>query len=305
MNVNRILPLLIATGGIVACSGSNESTLVTPDPAAAVRWINAVSDTMPMDYRFTDVASNASQDNLAYKAISGNWRRVPNGTRHMTVFQTGEVTAGGSQANAPSVVSKVLLDTTAALSDKHLYSIFHVGYLKASATPKAKFVIIDDILPSPAAGTVGLRVFNANPTTAVDVYAVPGTAVSGTVSGTPIATNVAFGTATAWLPLPTTTAPAVYVIKITATGSTTVIAEGLAPAGIPGRAAMGSSAAIDAVAGSQTGASALTAVYFSAGQSYAVTNPAAPLSASNPTTFPAASAGITFVADVSPSRISP
>ena len=61
MNFTRVLFAGFAVVGLAACSEDPISKEVTPAPFASIRWVNAVPDTVAMDYRIVDFASNASE----------------------------------------------------------------------------------------------------------------------------------------------------------------------------------------------------------------------------------------------------
>ena len=217
-------------------------------------------------------------------------------------------TVAGQPLNAPSVVSKVLTEQDVSLTTNHLYTIIEAGYFKIAPSPKAQFFVIDDVLPTTTAAQVSYRIFNSDPAGPIDVYVVAGTATTGGVTGTPIATNVAFGSATPWINVPVATGTNVHVFRVTRAGSTVVLGSGLAPAGVVGVAQTASAAAVDPVAGARVAPSALTAVFFPAGASYRLTNPAVNDPAgtgANAATIAAPAAGVSFVVDVNPPRLSP
>src|SRR6476620_5515464 len=79
MKFSRAFLLGSAVLAVAACKSDPVSTVVSPDASAAVRWVNAIPDTVGMDYRIVDYPSNASEPGLVFGASSGNWRIVPAG----------------------------------------------------------------------------------------------------------------------------------------------------------------------------------------------------------------------------------
>ena len=273
--------------------------------------MNAVPDTVAMDYRIVDYPSNASEPNLAFRSSSGNWRNLPPGPHHVKVFFTN-TTAAGTDV---SVVSQVFVDTTLTFEQGKKYTILHYGFAKAGATPKQQLVVIEDAPPTPGAGQIALRAINAAPALgAVDIYTLPATATGGATSGSATFTNLAPGTIATWLGLaalpgpvpPSTTPPATtYRIAATPPAATTPVADALAPPGqpaVPSTTVAGVvSQPLDAIAGTQQPLSALTAVVFGPQVSYTLRTPTG-----GSVTIPATATGsVTVLLDEHPPRISP
>ena len=256
MKVYRLLPMAAIALG--ACSGDSTSALVKPDPHAAIRWMNAVPDTMPLDYRIVDIVTNASAASIAYRGTSGQYQQLVPGPHRIRVFLAGTTTAG----NGPSIVTTVVLDTTVTFAANHYYTILHTGYMKAGASPHHKLIVLDDVFPAPAAGNVAFRAINANPM-AVDVYANVASATGGSVTGTPLFSNIASGAVGPYTSVATATAPdtSTYRITATPTGATaTLMGDALAPLGAARIDSSATSAAFSPVAGAKQDGSVLTFV---------------------------------------------
>lgn len=271
MKVYRLLPIAMLAL-FAGCSGDTVSTLITPDPHAAVRWVNLVPDTIPMDYRIVDVVTNANEPNIAYRGSSGAYRSVPPGQHHIRVFPSGLTAAA---CNGPSVVSQILLDTTVTFATNHYYTVFHAGYMKTGSTPKQHFVITDDALPTVAAGTISIRAANAFGS-AADIFVRGATAVGGAVTPPAAFANVASLATTAYTAFPTaatTPATSSYRVSATATGTTTpLLADGLLPLGTPAFAGSTSVPPLDPIGGTQQDGSVLTAVVTPPAVSYTLTS---------------------------------
>lgn len=268
MKVFRLLP--VAAIALAACSGDSVSTLVTPEPHAAVRWINAVPDTMPLDYRFVDIVTNASAASVAYRGTSGSYLGVPSGSHRIRVFLAGTTAAG----NGPGIVSTVVLDTTITFTVNHYYTILHEGYMKSGASPKHRLVVIDDAFPTPAAGNVAFRAINAG-AAAVDVYGTIASSISGGVSGTPLFANLGAGAVSAYVPVataPATPTAATYRITATVAGTPTTLAgDALAPVGAAKIDSSATSAAFNPVAGTKQDGSVLTFIALPPAVAYTLT----------------------------------
>jgi hypothetical protein len=311
MRFTRMSMAAIAVAGLTACGSDVVTKEITPDPFSSIRWVNAVPDTVAMDYRIVDYPSNASEPSLAFRSSSGNWRNLPPGAHHIKVFFTNTTAAGQDV----SVVSQVFVDTTLTFEQGKKYTILHYGFAKAGATPKQQLVVIEDVPPTPGAGQITLRAINAAPGLGpVDLYTIPATAVGGATSGSPTFTNLAPGAIATWvglaaLPgpvLPATTPLATtYRIAATAPASTTPVADGLAPPGqigVPSTTVAGVvSQPLDPIAGTQQPLSDLTAVVFGPQVSYKLRTPTG-----GSVTIPATTTGaVTVLLDKHPPRISP
>jgi hypothetical protein len=301
MRFSSILIAGIAVAGVSACGSDSTTSVVSPDPFSSIRWVNAVPDTVAMDYRIVDYPSNASEPNLAYRASSGNWRNLPPGAHHIKVFFTN-TTAAGTDV---SIVSQVFVDTTLTFEVGKKYTILHYGYAKAGATPKQRLVLIEDTPPTPAAGQFGLRAINASAALGdVDVYAIPAAATGGATTGGPIAANLAPLGVSGYAGLSAVTTGS-YRVVATAPASSTPSAEALAPvgaAGVPSTTVAGvTSQALDPIAGTQQALSDLTAVIFGPQVSYTLTTPTGGTS----TIAAGATGSVSVYLDKHPPRISP
>lgn len=266
MQFYRTLLLGSAVLAVAACSSDPISKVVTPDPSAAIRWVNAIPDTVGMDYRVVDYPSNASEPNLLFGASSGNWRIIPAGSHHVQAFFSCPAALTGSVGNpcqVPAVVGTVIDDATFNLEAGKKYTILHYGFAKAGATPAKKLILIEDIPPVVPAGQVAIRVINAAAALGtVSVFSNLATATGGAAIGTPAFTSVAPGTVSTWVNFPVATGTNSYRISATAPGSTTALVDFLAPAGTVAVAATVTTGALDAVPGARIDGSAFTIVIF-------------------------------------------
>lgn len=272
MKIYRLLPVA-GLALFAGCSAESVSDVVTPAAHAAVRWVNAVPDTMPMDYRIVDVLTNANEPSIAYRGSSGAYRQVPPGAHRIRVFQSGTTAA----CNGPSVVSKVLLDTTLTFAVNHYYTILHAGYMKSGATPTQRLILLDDVFPTTSAGQIAVRVANALGNAGpADFFVAGATAAGGAVTPPAAAPNIAFGAASPYLPLaaaPTSPSASSYRVTATAAGtSTPALADALLPVGTPAFAGSSSVPALDAIGGTQQSGSVLTAIATPPAVAYTLTS---------------------------------
>jgi hypothetical protein len=306
MQFNRMLLATFSVVVVAACSDDPVSKLVTPAPFSSIRWVNAVADTVAMDYRIVDFPSNASEPNLAFGASSGNWRNLPPGAHHIKVFFTNTTVAGTDI----SVVSQVFVDTTLTFEEGKKYTILHYGFTKAGATPTDRLVVIEDVPPTPSAGQIALRAINAAPALGtIDLYALPAAATGGATSGTATFPGLAPGAIAGWIGLNAVTTGS-YRVAGTAPASTAALVDALAPVGAPAIASTTvagvTSQPVDPIAGTQQPLSDLTAVVFGPRVAYTLTTQATPTTPAGPVTIPATAAGtVGVLLDKHPPRISP
>jgi len=273
MKIYRLLPVA-ALALLAGCSGDNVSTFITPDPHAAVRWVNAVPDTIDMDYRIVDIVTNANEASVKYRGTSGGYRGVPPGTHRIRVFPSGTTTAA---CNGPDVVSKVLLDTTFTFAVNHYYTIIHAGYMNPASTPKHRLIITDDVFPAGAAGSFSLRAIDAIGNAAsTDVFVTGATAAGGAVSGTAAFKAMSFGGVsayTAFATAPSTPAASSYRVTATGAGTTTpLLADGLLPIGAAAFAGSSSVPPLDPIGGAQQDGSVITAIATPPAVAYTLTS---------------------------------
>ena len=297
MKFSRAFLCGIAMASVAGCSKDPVSKEVTPEPSAAVRFVNAVPDTVAMDYRFTDYPSNASEPSLAFQSSSGNWRIIPGGTHQVTAFFTNTTAAG----DGVSIVSQIIDQNSFALDVGKKYTILHYGFAKSGSSPQKSLKLIEDAPPSVAAGQVAIRVINAT-ASPVDVYAAVAAATGGAVSGSPAFSNVAAGAVTSWVNFAVATGANSYRMTATPVGAAaTISADFLAPPGVAAIPATPTTAAFDAVPGTRIGQSGLTIVVFGPRVAYVLKTP----SGGTSNVAGTSTGAMTALLDVWPPRISP
>jgi hypothetical protein len=221
MRLNRILPLALAATALAACekdAGPFEAPTV---PTAYVRFVNAVPDTLPVELRFIDkVEGSAWFGQPAFRTVT-NYFPIHAGERKFRIFPTDP-----SLVPDINIVSSILQEGSHNFAADKYYTIIHAGYTRTGATPEDRLIILEDNMPTVPAGQIAVRVVNLDPTGPVSVYS---SATGGTapLPGTALFSNVAYGVSSSFANLAT----GAFVFRATPTGSTTVMAEGAAPAG--------------------------------------------------------------------------
>ncbi len=251
----RLLPALGAAALLAACDNDGAVTLANNGPLAQVRFVNAVNDSGPQDWRFVDAVENSPTTfGLAFRGVfpGATYQPLAAGSRHLKIFQSWN--PGDPTTATPAIVTKVFFDTTFNFEEGAKYTIIAAGSLRASATTKAKLYILKDNVADPGT-SVAIRTLNlATDAGPVDMY------TAAPASATPAATGVAFATASNYLTMPTA---ASLTVTYTTTGSKTSLASAAAPAGLAGDAA----ANLTPVGGTTQGGSVITAMVFGAAAS--------------------------------------
>ncbi len=259
MRFRHLSILLLGAVASVACQTDEVSGTPTQlEPAALVRYVNAVPDTSALDFRFTDgnVENSPQFPSIAFRQFTV-YQRARAGTRRISVF-TNPLPYGSDIA----VAQQKHVDTSFNFEAGKRYTIMSYGFARASATPRHRLVIIEDVFPTALAATaVGVRTIHAAPAAGpVDVYVQPSETPAGIAGATPVARNVAALAATPYLTLATRPVGGALVYRwdLTAAGATTALA--VSPnSGLPGQAGTASS---NPLAGFQIGRSVITAIAF-------------------------------------------
>jgi hypothetical protein len=286
----RSLRLLLVLGAAVlatACDSEGDITLAEHGPQASIRFVNAVNDSGPQDWRFVDaVEDSPTQFGLAYRGIfpGAGYLPVAAGSRHLRIFQSWN--PGDPTTATPAVVTKVFFDTTFTFEEGAKYTIIAAGGLRSTATTRAKLYLLKDNVPDPGS-SIALRTINvAADAASVDFYTA---APAGTA---PSLSAVAFGTSSNYVTLGT--APSITATATTA-GSKTSYAQAAVPAGLPGDQLLN----LTPVGGTTQAGSVITAFVFGA----AVTNTPPGFFSANPTNAAALrSAAIVYAVDKHPPR---
>jgi len=217
MRVNRFLLLCLGVAAVGGCENDKIST-TTPPATAAVRYINAVTDTGSVDIAMIDqVEWSANAKPLAFRAASV-YQPAEAKARHIRVFPTSLVIG---------VTSQILVDTTVTLTAGSRVTLLLTGSARSKTL---RFVSIDDDVTAPAAGQIAVRLVNAS-SGAVSGFVTDTT--TDALPGTPTFSNVGPIAASAYL----ARAKGRAAMRATDVNATTVAANGpVAPPSPPGDA---------------------------------------------------------------------
>jgi hypothetical protein len=232
MKSSRFVLLTLCGVSLAACERNTSGTPFEPDALAALRFVNAVPDTMQLDYRIVDIVTNAGMFNADFRSNQAQYVPILAGQHTIRVFLSD---------SALAVAQVVVNETTFDFEQGKSYTFIHSGYMRPGQTPAVTAAIVEDAPPTPAAGKVAVRALNlAAGLGGMDIFV--GTTATGLPAASATWTNVAFGTYTGYVELDT----AAYRVAATATGTVTplVVANTAAPAG---SAASGNTSAITGV----------------------------------------------------------
>jgi hypothetical protein len=265
MRFRNLVLLAIAATALSACE--DETGVTGPrqlEPAALVRFINAVADTGTVDLRFTDRVENLpTLQGVPFRGSSGVYQRVIPGARPTRIFPN---------STDPAFASLRLIDTTVTLEANKRYTLVYAGQARGN---QDRLVVFEDPLdlPAPPAGNMAIRALHAAVGTgSVDVHIAPDRAVNDTLKPRPdpIATSAARITDVTYLELtpfvnvpirPSSDTLPLMTFGVTPTGSTTLSFGSRST--LTGAASTVST--VGPLPGIQIAGSVLTAVIFPAG----------------------------------------
>lgn len=226
---------------------SKDSTFVEPiPPLAAIHFVHAVPDTMPMDFRVVDIVSNAGLFDATFRTANMFYTGIEAGNRRIRVFIS---------STDPAVTGVPIYDTTFAFSQNTDYTFIHTGFARTGQSPARTVWIVTDNATAPGAGQIGLRLIHAGAGLgAVDINLTRHAA--DTLPDAPLLGNVSYGTVGNYVTVAADVAAADSLrIVVTAAGTKTPV---LFTLKLPTGAAGSSSA--NPIAGARVEGSAMTAV---------------------------------------------
>ena len=232
---------------ILGIGCSKEKTFTEPlPPLAAIHFLNAVPDTMQLDFRVVDIVSNAGFFDANFRDGNMFYTGIEAGGREIRVFLS---------STNPSIASQVVWDSTLNLTAATNYTLIQTGFARTGQAPARAAWVLTDNPAAPGAGNIGLRVVNAGAGMgSVDVNVTRH--ATDTLPDTPLLSGVLYGTTSGYLTLPVDAVAADSTrVVITATGTKTpVLASVKLPAGLAG------TATTDPIAGARVAGSVLSAV---------------------------------------------
>jgi hypothetical protein len=232
---------------ILGIGCSKEKTFTEPlPPLAAIHFLNAVPDTMQMDFRVVDIVSNAGFFDANFRDGNMFYTGIEAGSRQIRVFLS---------STNPSIASQVVWDSTLNLTAATNYTLIEAGFARTGQVPARAVWVLTDNPAAPGAAQIGLRLVHAGAGLGnVDVNVTLHAA--DTLPDTPLLGNVAYGAASAYLTLPVDAAAADSSrVVVTAAGTKTpVLLAVKLPVGLAG------TSTTDPIAGARVAGSVLSAV---------------------------------------------
>jgi hypothetical protein len=244
----RVAVALLATGLIAACSKDTGPTVNTLGPRARVRVINAIPDTIAMDYRFVDSVEAPIELGLVFRAASG-YQPFKVGTRKLRAFPASQ--------NPDVVFGAPILDQTITLKQDVYYTLIHVGLANTAGGTGDSIIVIEDTIPT--LGTLGtgiaIRGIHAIPAVGgVDVFTTR--TVAATLPATPAFSNLVYGKTTGYIKLAADSVAARVSVRGAAPA---VVLSTLAQVGVAG------TTQLNPIGGSRIAGTSMSAVAFPAG----------------------------------------
>lgn len=236
---------------LLGACGDSTGVDATSSQKAFMRYVNAMPDTLGVDFHAVDIVENSPYIATTFRDIKqAGYTPVAAGARHFRVFLSNP------SAPVASTVSQVLVDTTLTLETGAHYTITEAGFARAGLEPRATFVVFPENLPTPPPGQIAVRVFNlAAGLGSVDVYASP--SATGALPPTPLFANASFLTPTTWVNVDTSKALTFRATTAGAGSLAVPLATVAAPAGDVG------TSSLDPIPGSAIAGSVFTVYVFS------------------------------------------
>ena len=158
-------------------------TNVPVTPTAAIHFVNAVPDTMQLDFRVVDMISNSGLFDADFRIYDMFYKGIESGSREIKIFLS---------STDPSITSQFITDTSYNFTQDQNYTFIHAGFSRTGQTPARAIWIIQDAPPTPGAAQIAVRFINAGAGLgAVDVRMVR--KGSDTLPDAPSFGNVAYG----------------------------------------------------------------------------------------------------------------
>lgn len=244
----RVAVAVLATGMIAACSNDTGPTVNILGPRARVRVINAVPDTISMDYRFVDSVETPIELGLAFRSASG-YQPYKTGARRLRAF---------SASNVPSVVfGAPIIDQVVNLEADKYYTIIHVGLANTAGGTGDSVIVLTDSLPTLGflSGGVAIRGVHAIPGVgAVNVFTTR--TVAAALPATPAFANLVYGRTTGYIRLAT---PDSVAARVSVVAAPATVLTALAQVGLAG------TSQLNPIGGSRIAGTSMSVVAFPAG----------------------------------------
>jgi hypothetical protein len=194
MNLSRIIAIGLLAGAVAACSDDDGGSTGL-EPLAGVRFVNALPDTVALDFRVIKPTITFAPQHLevAFRQFSSH-RPVSVGSHEVRAFFSG------LDSRDEDDVQIVIANTTPTFAQGQNQSVIVMGFARAGQTPGQQVLVTDDTPPARAAGQYHIRAIHAGAgLPAMDIF-IRG---SGDVTpATPAIGDVAYGEVTPYIARP-------------------------------------------------------------------------------------------------------
>jgi hypothetical protein len=184
MRFSRLGLVMVGALLATACEKDEGPFLAPTVPLAYTRFINAIPDTVSVDFRFVDLLEYSPfAVQLPYRSFTPYQGTAP-GARHLRVF-----TNWGGDSVYLRHTTVQLADETPTFEAGKYYTIVATGFSRAGQTPALRLQVYEDPIPDPGSN-VAFRVVNlAAGLSAINVGV---TAASGDAIPAPTFSNIPY-----------------------------------------------------------------------------------------------------------------
>lgn len=249
MTLSRILALCLLTGAVAACSDDDGGSTGL-EPLAGVRFVNALPDTVALDFRVIKPTITFAPQHLeaTFRTFSSH-RAVSVGQHEVRAFFSG------LDSRDAEDVQTIIAEAAPTFTQGINQSVIVMGYARDGQTPAKQVLVTDDTPPARAASTYHLRAIHAGAGLGnVDIFVRPS---GGTTPATPVIADVAYAEVTPFVALTVVNSGTVAndtleIVAIPVGGGTAIISK--LPLGSAGNAST------EGAAGTRFAGGALTAL---------------------------------------------
>ena len=223
MNLSRAIALCLLTGAVAACSDDEGGNITDLEPLAGVRFVNALPDTVALDFRVIKPTITFAPQHLevTFRTFSSH-RPISIGQHEVRAFFSG------LDSRDEDDVQTLIAQATPDFTEGTNRSVIVMGFARPGQTPAKQVLITDDTPPARAANTYHLRAIHAGAGMGnVDIYVRPS---GGTTPATPTIADVAYGEVTAYVALPivnsgTVSSDTLEVVAVPVGGGTATVSK--------------------------------------------------------------------------------
>jgi hypothetical protein len=164
MRYGKTLMCIATMLALAACDDDGITGPREFGPSASIRFVNVITDTGTVDFRFVDRVENLpTLLGVPYAGYSGMFQRTHAGSRPTRIFPN---------ATDPTLTQVRLVDTNVNLAQNTRYTFVYAG--RAGGGQDELAIFEEAAPPTPPAGSIAVRVLHAGFGVGnVDVYVVP------------------------------------------------------------------------------------------------------------------------------------